>query len=50
MLAVIIKEITKEAMASAIYHWNSSINTKEVMTPTLPSVSAAMCKKTPIID
>lgn len=38
-----------EQIGSAIIQPNICISTAEMMTPTLPSVSARMCRKTPFM-
>ena len=39
--------INKEQIGSAIFHPKFSISKDDMMTPTLPSVSAKTCKNTP---
>lgn len=39
--------INMEHIGSAIIHPNMWIKPEDIITPTLPRVSAKMCKKTP---
>lgn len=42
--------INIEHTGSAIIQPNWCINADEIITPTLPNVSASMCKNTPVIE